>query len=193
MPWRSLRRQTYVCMILCIPCTRPTHCVESTTRLYIQWRRTIWQLLIRGLVVLWGLISWTMITVIVSYPLAMDDSLADPHQSAESRKRKVHDHAGVPNVVALHIQGGHAEILAPISILIMQGMWSQWRIYWMLHGYRVVCRRSLQLNFSFSLRRDWPFSVWVNDVSVALLLCVRSCQCMGICHPYLCIWYGCRP
>jgi len=89
-----------------------------------------------------------MITVVVSYSLAMDDSLADPHQSAESRKRKVHNPAGVPNAVKLDIQGGHAEILGLISILIMKGMLWQWRIYWMVHGYQVVGRRNVQLNFS---------------------------------------------
>jgi len=74
-----------------------------------------------------------MITVVVSYPLAMDGSLADPHQNAESPKRKEHAPASVPNAVKLDIQGGHTEILGPISILIMKGMLWQWRIYWMVH------------------------------------------------------------
>ena len=71
-------------------------------------------------------------------PLVMDDSLHDPHQSTKSHKRKAQDPAGVPNVMKLDIHGGHAEILVPISILIMKGMLWQWRIYWMVHGYPVV-------------------------------------------------------
>jgi len=62
-----------------------------------------------------------MIIVTVSYPLVTDDNLGDPHQSAKSRKRKVQDPAGVPNVMKLDIQGGHTEILVLISILIMRG------------------------------------------------------------------------
>jgi len=62
-----------------------------------------------------------MTTVVVSYFLVMNDSLGNPHQSAESRKRKVQDPAGVPNVVKLDIQEGHI-ILVLISIPTIKGM-----------------------------------------------------------------------
>jgi len=102
-----------------------------------------------------------MITVAVSYPLVMDDSLGDPHQSTESRKRKVQNPTGIPNVVKLDIQGGHAKILVSISILIMKGMLWQWRIYWIVHRYPMVGRRNVELNF--------PLNCWVITLMMPFL------------------------
>jgi len=65
--------------------------------------------------------------------------------SVGSRRRKVHDPVDVPNAVKLDIQGGHAVILALISIQMTKAMLLQWRIYWMVHGYQEVGRRSVQV------------------------------------------------
>ena len=93
-----------------------------------------------------------MIIVTVSYPLVTDDNLGDPHQSAKSRKRKVQDPAGVPNVVELDIQDGHAVIPMLISIPITKGMLWPCRICWMVLVYLVVGQYDVQLHLPFNCR-----------------------------------------
>jgi len=111
-----------------------------------------------------------MTTIVVYYPLVMDDSLADPHQSAESRKCKVQDLAGVPNMVKWDIQYRHAVIPMSISIPITKGVLWPWRICWMVLGYLVVGWHDVQLHL--------PFYCWV--ITLMMSSPVLWLQCFDV-------------